>query len=355
MNNIPVKAIAVFDRRVNPWFLESIAADGSVDCHLIDVEEFIADVEKFDSALEQLQNESVDVVLLDSALPLALLMKMTMRVRDKAPSLPVLLLPTIDAKDGSWEMSSTNLHGSTDAIYQTMTKAIRFARNRQQLQLELAQLALKDDLTGLHNRRGFLALAKQQLRLARTMKQQLLLFFADVDGLKQINDRFGHHEGDHALRRTADSFKKTFRESDITARLCGDEFVALMIESPKRNAETISRRLQLNLTRCAVKEPRYRLSLSIGVARFDPQTASSLQELMSQADKALYAQKRKGLSLAQTNSTITLANAKQQQQLNGMRPGANHLSMFNARVTLPAPIVREQRPVGSPQESEEVG
>ena len=134
--------------------------------------------------------------------------------------------------------------------------------------------------------------AKQHLSLARTLKRHLLLFFADVDGLKQINDRFGHHEGDRTLLRVAASLKKTFRKSDATARLGGDEFIAVVLEEPGRSSESIGKRLQFNLQRLAAEEPRYSLSLSIGAARFDPQAATSLHNLMVEADEALYMQKR---------------------------------------------------------------
>jgi diguanylate cyclase (GGDEF)-like protein len=350
MHTTPVKAIAVFDRRESFRFSESIVADGSVDCHLIDVEDSLVDVEKFDSALKRLQTEQIDVVLLDSALPWAHLQKMTMRVRDIAPDLPVVLLPNIAAEDDSTEMSPASLHRSANAIAETTTKAIRYARDQRNLPLQLLRLALKDELTGLHNRRGFLALAKRQLSLARTLKRQLLLFFADVDGLKQINDRFGHHEGDRALQRTAVSFKKTFRNTDVTARLCGDEFVALMLEEPTRNVKTITRRLQRNLLRHAVREPRYLLSVSVGIARFDPEGAASLQDLMIQADKALYVQKRKRHPLAQPTSALTLADVKQWPRLNAAGPDAKRLPTFDGKVKLPPPIVRQQRSVGALQD-----
>ncbi len=347
MNNAPVKAIAISDRRVSPWFYENIAADESIDCHLIDVAEFLVDIEIFDSVLAKLQDEELEVILLDSALPSAFLAKMAMRISEKTPGLPVVLLPRMDAKNDSATKSSTHLHHSADTATETMTKAIRYACNRQQLQLKLLQLALKDDLTGLHNRRGFVALAKQQLRLARIMKRQLLLFFADVDGLKQINDRFGHHEGDCALMRIGNSFKKTFRESDVTARLCGDEFVALVIEAPERNAETISRRLQRSLARRAAKESRYRLSLSIGVARFDPEAAASLQDLLAHADKALYVEKRKQHLLAQPNPASSLAHVQQHRQPNDSRTSAKRLATSNAKVKVPTALIRQRRPIGA--------
>jgi diguanylate cyclase (GGDEF)-like protein len=143
----------------------------------------------------------------------------------------------------------------------------------------------------LHNRRGFMALATQHLRSARDMRQHLLLFFADLDGLKWINDSFGHAEGDRALSLVAASIRQTFRKSDVTGRLSGDEFVAMILEEPGRGAEAICQRLQTSLANCSRVESRYKLSLSVGVAHFDPDKPVSLQELMRQADAALYRHK----------------------------------------------------------------
>ena len=164
-------------------------------------------------------------------------------------------------------------------------------------------MALRDDLTGLHNRRGFTALATQHIRWARDMGQRMLLFFADLDGLKSINDRFGHAEGDRAISLTAASIKQTFRKSDLTGRLSGDEFVALIPEEPGRGAEAICERLRSNLADCAGGETRYKLSLSVGAARFDPGTPLTLQELMRQADAALY--RHKGSSRALSTGGLT--------------------------------------------------
>jgi diguanylate cyclase (GGDEF)-like protein len=155
----------------------------------------------------------------------------------------------------------------------------------------LLQLALQDELTSLHNRRGFTLLAEQQLRVARKMKRSMLLFFADVDGLKQINDTFGHQAGDEALVLAASCLKKSFRSSDLTARIGGDEFVALTAGA-NCSLAAICRRLQKNLAMHRGAQRRYRVSLSVGVARFDPDAAVSLKDLMAQADRALYAQRQ---------------------------------------------------------------
>jgi len=163
------------------------------------------------------------------------------------------------------------------------------------LDRELRYLALTDDLTCLYNRRGFFAAATQQLKLARRNTQSMLLLFCDLDNFKRINDCYGHREGDLALVRTADALGEVFRDSDIVARLGGDEFAVLALEASKESQEAILRRLEESLKKLNASEPRYELSLSVGVARFDPQRAVSLGELMAQADRAMYERKRSRL------------------------------------------------------------
>jgi len=160
------------------------------------------------------------------------------------------------------------------------------------LRAELSNLALTDELTRLYNRRGFLSLAERQLKLGRRSGREILLFFIDVDGLKRINDSFGHSEGDLALTHTAEVLGKTFRDSDVFSRLGGDEFAALAIEASGHSEGTITARLRQNLETVNTNESRYLLSLSLGVVRFDPRTTSSIAELMLQADRAMYEAKR---------------------------------------------------------------
>lgn len=158
---------------------------------------------------------------------------------------------------------------------------------------ELRALSFRDELTGLYNRRGFLTLAQHQLKIARRTNSGLLLCFIDLDGLKQINDAFGHREGDQALIKTAELLRKVVRDSDIIARMGGDEFTILAIDASDDSAESIVARLQESLKNYTAQEDRhYELSLSVGVARCDPENALSIEELMRMADEALYRQKR---------------------------------------------------------------
>jgi len=179
------------------------------------------------------------------------------------------------------------------AISTALQSTVVCAVKQSLLERELRSLALTDDLTCLYNRRAFLALAAQQVRLMRRKGEGLLVFFADVDHLKEINDSYGHREGDLALIRTADALEQTFRDSDIIARLGGDEFGVLALEASGHSQEVILRRLHENLQESSTDESRYELSLSVGVARLDPRRTVSLGELLEQADLAMYEEKRK--------------------------------------------------------------
>jgi diguanylate cyclase (GGDEF)-like protein len=156
---------------------------------------------------------------------------------------------------------------------------------------QLRALTLTDDLTGVHNRRGFLALAEQQLKFARRNQRELVLLFVDMDDFKSINDRYGHREGDAALETAAQILRGTFRDSDVVARLGGDEFVVLAADTGSSQAIVDRLARSLDQHNAAATRP-YRLSFSVGVARFDPAAPPSIEELLATADAMLYEQKR---------------------------------------------------------------
>lgn len=183
-------------------------------------------------------------------------------------------------------------HPDTQTMRVATHPAVWGAVKQALLDRELRYLALTDDLTCLFNRRGFFAAATQQLKQAKRNGQKLLLLFCDVDNLKKINDSFGHREGDLALIHTADALEQTFRDSDILARLGGDEFVVLATETYPQTSVILLSRLEKALKKSNAGESRYQLSLSVGMARFDPKRAVSLGELMAQADEAMYEKKR---------------------------------------------------------------
>lgn len=161
------------------------------------------------------------------------------------------------------------------------------------LRQELRVLSLVDALTDLHNRRGFFHLASQQLKVASRTGQPMLLLFIDIDGLKKINDGLGHSEGDRALKDTANVLRGAFRESDITARIGGDEFAVLALDAAPDSRRNLRKRIAERISKHNQTADRpYDLSVSVGVALHDPKRPTTLDELLADADARMYEEKR---------------------------------------------------------------
>lgn len=164
---------------------------------------------------------------------------------------------------------------------------------RKKAEEEVRLMAISDPLTGLLNRRGFLTLSEQQFKLSQRTKKGIVLYFIDVDRMKQINDHLGHLSGDMALADCACIFKETFRDSDICARTGGDEFAVFAIDSTDRTAEVALERLQKKVDLHNQQKNRpYVISLSIGFCACPPDVSMSLNELMSRANQAMYQSKK---------------------------------------------------------------
>ena len=159
---------------------------------------------------------------------------------------------------------------------------------------ELRLLSLTDALTGLCNRRGFFTLAEQQIKIARRTKKEMMLLLADMDELKVINDTFGHPEGDKAIVDVAQVLKGTFRDSDILARIGGDEFAVLAVESSAAVASAVDKRIKEKLAEINKRPGRtYELAISRAIAPFNPWKPSTLGELVDWADVLLMEQKKR--------------------------------------------------------------
>jgi len=253
-------------------------------------------VSSLSAGLKRLSEIHFDALLLDLGLPDSKGIETLEQLLSQAPEVPVIVLTGLaDEMIGIEAVQK----GAQDYLVKgpvnsdLLVRAIRYAIERKRLISELRNLSLRDDLTGLYNRRGFFAVAEQQWKMAKRSKTGLLLILADLDGMKQINDTFGHKEGDLALKNAAAVLKDTFRESDVIGRIGGDEFAVVVIEDSKVGAEIISVRLQDNLDAYNAKRiGRYELSVSIGVARCDPESPCFLDKLMSEADALMYEQKR---------------------------------------------------------------
>ena len=199
-------------------------------------------------------------------------------------------------KDGSQIWVSINARTVKDATGKVLyyEGTIEDITERKKMEERLQKMSILDDLTGLYNRRGFLTLAQQQLKVAERSRQEMFLFFADLDNMKWINDNLGHQEGDNALLEIAAILKETFRESDIIGRMGGDEFAVLALDTADLNPDTLTSRLRNCLEDFNRKGTRpFRLSLSIGMARYHPDHPLLIEKLIAESDCLMYEQKRK--------------------------------------------------------------
>jgi len=161
------------------------------------------------------------------------------------------------------------------------------------MEIEIHDLSLRDELTGLYNLRGFSLLSEQVLRLAQRSQLPLSVLFIDLDHLKQINDSFGHDVGSAFLVEIAEILKRTFRETDVMGRVGGDEF-AVVCQGSHVAISIAAQRLQ---EACALRNAKcdrpFPLSFSIGFVTAEEHTRQSLKELLTEADKAMYVEKRR--------------------------------------------------------------
>lgn len=153
---------------------------------------------------------------------------------------------------------------------------------------------MRDELTGLYNRRGFVLLAEEQLRLARRSKNGFWVLAMDLDGLKRVNDTRGHAEGDRSIRRAAAILRDSLRDSDIIARFGGDEFAVLVIEAGPQSGAVIAEHIRAKARAEAGSDRRAEPVLfSIGTVYVSPTAQTDLGSWLDQADKALYQDKNR--------------------------------------------------------------
>jgi len=159
-------------------------------------------------------------------------------------------------------------------------------------QEQLRHLAMTDEVTGLHNRRGFFTYGSKFLADAAKHHKAVAAVYVDIDGLKRVNDTFGHDAGTALIVAAGDALKNTFRAADIVARLGGDEFVALAMVS-RQDSVSITNRLTWHLDKFnAGSGLPYRLAMTAGLAYLDPGDAATLDALVKEADLAMYKRKR---------------------------------------------------------------
>ncbi|MBN1527498.1 MAG: GGDEF domain-containing protein, partial [Thermoleophilaceae bacterium] len=177
----------------------------------------------------------------------------------------------------------------------TIMRALHFASERHNALLSLKALTWLDELTGLYNRRGFLAAGTQLLRFARRRSTGLWVVCADVEGMSRINETHGREAGDTALVETAAALRAGFRGSDVLGRLDEGEFAVLALDAAAESRETFLDRV----ARCIARrnaDPRaaFPVALATGAARFEAQHATDLPVLLESARRELRGQRRPG-------------------------------------------------------------
>jgi diguanylate cyclase (GGDEF)-like protein len=185
------------------------------------------------------------------------------------------------------QLQREHLQLMADKLYQ---KVVELEKTNDRLR----NLSLTDELTGLNNRRGFMILATALLKFARRADHPLCLLYIDLDSLKSVNDALGHTAGDAALTHFANILTETFRDSDVIGRMGGDEFVILTIDATESDLLNIQIRLQKNVEEHNLRVgPTAALSFSLGVIKVDLNSAITMEELLSQADAAMYKHKQR--------------------------------------------------------------
>lgn len=289
MQHRPIKILLV---EADEDYMEELEAGLSVS------HEGVLDIEwvgELSQALARLTQGGFDAVLLSLHLPDSTGMVTFDRAYAFAPDVPILVLA--DRADEEAAVTTVQA-GAQDYLVKTevgpslIVRSVRHAIERHRLFSALRSLSLIDDLTGLYNRRGFSDLGEQYLKLARRSGRGVTMVYVDLDRFKTINDSLGHHVGDRALLKVADILRATFRRSDIIARLGGDEFGVLALEAADESSETLVERLRERVDDFNESSPEpFQLSMSIGMAHHDDDPRVRLDDMVAEADAAMYREK----------------------------------------------------------------
>ncbi|HTC19222.1 MAG TPA: diguanylate cyclase, partial [bacterium] len=225
MEKSKMKVLLAEDNPGGSPFWEQILAE------IRDVEIEFVHIEQLSGDIQYIGTGAPDIILLDLSLPEGGGLEVFQSVYHIAPNIPIIVVTGTDDQKLAVQ---TALAGAQDCLVKRdisgflLGRSMRYAIGRQKHLKQLKANSVVDELTGLYNRRGFLIHANEQIKMSDRTGQILLMLFADVDGLKAINDKLGHHRGDLALMETAHILREAVRETDVLGRLSGDEFVALL-------------------------------------------------------------------------------------------------------------------------------
>ncbi|MGH7627264.1 MAG: GGDEF domain-containing protein [Gemmatimonadaceae bacterium] len=283
MDSAPHSALIVSRSDTTIRVISDLLRGGFSDITLIDLARSTPDV------LERLASGGVEVVLLDVSSTSDMAAEVVHRARDQAPDVPIVLVMQEAGSSVIPGLGGTSGDAQDTVVLDQLGAAmlprvLRYAIERQRLQNTLRQLSLTDELTGLYNRTGFLALCEHHLTLAPRTRG-LMIALVDVKGLRAFNDRSGWQAGNQRLRTTADILRATFRASDVIARLGADDFAVLVLDAGEDAGVVVQRRLEaqlaLHATRAATGANG--LELAMTLTRIEPGPPLAIDDLLERS------------------------------------------------------------------------
>lgn len=247
--------------------------------------------------LNRLYQGGIDLVLLDLTLPDSRELETYRSVESAALGVPVIVCSASD--DSGLGIEAVRL-GAQDYLVKgqitpdTLARSVSYSLERHRMLSALRGLSLVDELTSLYNRRGFLTLAQGHVAQASRAQRRFVLVMADLDGLKPINDTFGHKAGDTAICLAAEVLRNSFRSSDVVSRLGGDEFAVLALETSEGGESAMLARIAAGLALVnGSGELPCPIGISIGTVAFAADGNLRLDEVMERADALLYEEKKR--------------------------------------------------------------
>jgi diguanylate cyclase (GGDEF)-like protein len=241
--------------------------------------------------------ETPDLILLDLTLPDAHALETLHRLRERYAFVPVVVLTADEGSDveaAVLQAGAQDFIGKDELTARTLRRVVRYSMERHHQQQDLDRLATRDEITGLFNRRGFLNAAEPLARSAERGDRTFLVFVVDLEGLNAINEAHGRAVGDAAIYDAAWILTHSFRSADIIGRIGPDEFAVLAPDAPPEALEIMIRRVgKWQSERNAQPNRVHEVSLAVGGVAWTPSEPRTLEMMLSEADMAAYAAKRR--------------------------------------------------------------
>jgi diguanylate cyclase (GGDEF)-like protein len=254
----------------------------------------IKTVDSIEKAKAIISHEETDIILLDIDIKEMKLEELFNVLAKDNLSIPYIVITDESDEDLGIEAvkkGAQDYFVRSELSERTLRRGIIYSLERHDTLQSLYRSAIVDELTGLYNRRGLHTLGNQQVELARRHKEDIFIFYLDLDGMKSINDTLGHEFGDRALIDTSNIMHKTFRTTDILSRLGGDEFVVVAVKAQHESIPNIIQRLGDYVEEANSPDKKYNLSISVGVSKINLKNESPLDEAIQDADKEMYKEK----------------------------------------------------------------